>query len=1024
MRHIMRTTLFIMSLFVLLQSGAQIHVRYNQAGYFPGESKRAVVMSDTDIEGVSWSIKEGGTTKVSGTVGSSIVGTSDYTSQPYNYELDFSALMTEGNYTLEISGASPVPIAVKCSPYKLFIHQVLKTIRARRSGSNDAYIHEISHLGDASCVIWERNGSDNSNWQARGDGETADMLGGWYDAGDYIKFTLTSAYLTYEMLKAYEIAPELFDGVKDYSTTDLDDLLDEAKHGLDFLEKTMPEPGVFIIQTGGSADHNQGLRLPEDDALDGNRECYSALSKPQMGLTAAALALGARIFEAKGMNAQAQDYEDKAVEIYAAAKSSGTSAAWWQGGGEVYYADNNGNDNMELAAAELYKLTGTASYLTDAQNFGNDAGAAYWASWSSVNMMAHTTLLPDYSNISTPLTTDLSYFQSIGNATNNIWRAPHTSTWGTLYSYFSVANGSLLHQHVTGGETYQEMAKNVLDYTFGINPWGLSFVASEDLPNSITSTYAVMYRLQPSIFPTGEIAEGPTTLALHTSNRGYFYPAHDPDLWHDDFNTTNFTFFEQPGDYVCMETTIGGLADGLLLFSLASSLICEEQDACPGDPLKTKPGECGCGVPEGSCSATPIELPEDVLVGYWQNWSTMKLSEINPNYNVIQLAFATTKTGTDYDMEFNLPVGYTKAAFLNDIDDLHAEGKVVVLSIGGANDPVILDSESDKKTFVSSINQILEEYDYKIDGIDLDLESTSLNFGSWTMTSPAQGQLNVIDAVKEIMLSYANETGRMPLLTMAPETVYLQGGLSDWQVNNINGGAYLPIVAGLMNELSLIHPQYYNAGGASGGTFANDGVIYYDTGDPDYITALTETLIEGFTIKGGKGVFSGIAADKVAIGLPANECNAAGTGYILPEDVCDAMKYLKGEISKPSGWSYTLNDSYPSLRGLMTWSINEDALTCSGEWSFANIQSCLKSVVTDLDNHVETDAAVFPNPFSNTLHITKAGAIESVSVTNMLGEMVYEGDYTQDLGRDWSPGVYCIILYTGNESIAEKVVKR
>jgi hypothetical protein len=65
------------------------------------------------------------------------------------------------------------------------------------------------------------------------------------------------------------------------------------------------------------------------------------------------------------------------------------------------------------------------------------------------------------------------------------------------------------------------------------------------------------------------------------------------------------------------------------------------------------------------------------------------------------------------------------------------------------------------------------------------------------------------------------------------------GGLSQWQMENIHGGAYLPIIAGLQNELDLIHPQYYNAGGAQGGTIANDGQVYYDTGDPDYLTAIT-----------------------------------------------------------------------------------------------------------------------------------------------------------------------------------------
>ena len=73
------------------------------------------------------------------------------------------------------------------------------------------------------------------------------------------------------------------------------------------------------------------------------------------------------------------------------------------------------------------------------------------------------------------------------------------------------------------------------------------------------------------------------------------------------------------------------------------------------------------------------------------------------------------------------------------------------------------------------------------------------------------------------------------------------------------------------------------------------------------LTALTETLIKGFTIKAGKGFFSGVPASKVAIGLPANSCNAAGTGYVTPENVCDCCEIFKRRHYKNLiGFDYTL----------------------------------------------------------------------------------------------------------------------
>ena len=73
------------------------------------------------------------------------------------------------------------------------------------------------------------------------------------------------------------------------------------------------------------------------------------------------------------------------------------------------------------------------------------------------------------------------------------------------------------------------------------------------------------------------------------------------------------------------------------------------------------------------------------------------------------------------------------------------------MSIGGASGPVQLTSDSEKNEFISSINSILAEYSYKMDGIDLDFETSSLAFGtSWTISAPSAGQVRVVDAVKSI----------------------------------------------------------------------------------------------------------------------------------------------------------------------------------------------------------------------------------------------------------------------------------
>ena len=328
------------------------------------------------------------------------------------------------------------------------------------------------------------------------------------------------------------------------------------------------------------------------------------------------------------------------------------------------------------------------------------------------------------------------------------------------------------------------------------------------------------------------------------------------------------------------------------------------------------------------------QLPQNVMVGYWENWGSLSLTEIPKDYNVVQLAFGTTPSGSDHKIVFNVPNFYTDQEFKDDLKTLNSEGRSVILSIGGASDPIIISDSTEARGFVHSVDSILKWSEYEIHGIDLDFESTSLDFGPWTMTELAEGQKLIIWATKEIAKLFKEATGEKMILTMAPETVYLLGGLSDWQVNNVNGGAWLPILVGLLDDLDLIMPQYYNAGGAEGGTFGVDGKIYYDTGDPEYLTAITEGLIIGYTLKGSKGEYSGIPANKIAIGLPSNSCGAAGTGYVEPSKALEALDYLRGSIAKPETYVYTLQSSYSDIRGFMTWSINQDYNSCEGEWHF------------------------------------------------------------------------------------------
>jgi chitinase len=339
------------------------------------------------------------------------------------------------------------------------------------------------------------------------------------------------------------------------------------------------------------------------------------------------------------------------------------------------------------------------------------------------------------------------------------------------------------------------------------------------------------------------------------------------------------------------------------------------------------------------------QLPAKVLVGYHENWNSELLTQAHANYNVINLAFGVPKktgpTGTCMcDMVYTRPPGYaTNALFMADIDALHAAGKKVLLSIGGANDPIFLANATDKTTFINSMNAIFATYSNKIDGIDLDLEGASMKNSSsaaWTMSTPLPEQTNLITAIQSIMATYQTNTGKKMLLTMAPEVYYCTGALGSGQIGNW-GGIFLPIIDGLRTELDLLQMQLYNA---PGGMVAWNGTIYNE-GNPDFTLALNETMIKGFTCLSGKGNFVGLPASKIAFGYPANTA-AAGSGFLSYANICNAVKYFKGTIANPggAGWSYTMTASYPTLRGLMTWDIYLDKYSSAPSYAFATNYTC------------------------------------------------------------------------------------
>lgn len=216
---------------------------------------------------------------------------------------------------------------------------------------------------------------------------------------------------------------------------------------------------------------------------------------------------------------------------------------------------------------------------------------------------------------------------------------------------------------------------------------------------------------------------------------------------------------------------------------------------------------------------------------------------------------------------------------------------------------------------------------------------------------------------------------------MAPETAFVQGGMSAY-----GGiwGAYLPVIDALRDSLDVLQVQLYN----SGSMYGIDGGVYTQ-GTADFIVAMTEAVVQGFNT--GGGFFTGLPANKISVALPACS-NAAGGGFTDTAIVHSALNYILGVGAQPGNYTLLQSSGYNDLRGMMTWSVNWDAVnSCGGSYEYADNYENIFGNATGTEDLSFKQIKVYPNPSSHFILIEAMEMNVSddlVIIKNVLGEIV------------------------------------
>ncbi|GGP18542.1 hypothetical protein GCM10010970_05580 [Silvimonas iriomotensis] len=302
------------------------------------------------------------------------------------------------------------------------------------------------------------------------------------------------------------------------------------------------------------------------------------------------------------------------------------------------------------------------------------------------------------------------------------------------------------------------------------------------------------------------------------------------------------------------------------------------------------------------------------------------MANVSNDWDVIALAFADSDTNGNITFTrcqpSECPNVESDTDFKAAIKAKQALGKKVIISVGGANGLVQLNSAAAVTNFVTSVEKIIDTWG--LDGVDIDFEnqSLSLDAGDTDFTAPKTAKIvNLISALTQITSHYGSNF----VLTMAPETFFVQLGYSFYGPGpsgsaDARSGAFLPVIYAMRNQLTLLMVQDYNSGPITG----LDGQ-YHTMGGADFLTAMTDMEIAGFAVanNGGK-VWPGLRPDQIAVGIPANA--NAGNGFPATADVESSLDCL---MKGTNCGSYKPHQVSPTLRGLMTWSINWDVYSGS-----------------------------------------------------------------------------------------------
>lgn len=489
----------------------------DQFGYRPQDAKFAIIRNPKVGYDASESYTPGSTfqvidlnTKQSVLEGSLEYKTSGETDSYYGDEVwwfDFSLVQEPGTYyVLDVANNTrSYSFKIANDVYNSVLQDAVRMFFYQRAGcekkskyAGAAWADGASHIGykqDKECRIY-------SNLNSK---DYKDVHGGWYDAGDYNKYTTWGCNYVENLLSAYRENPEIW--TDDYNIPEsgngIPDILDEVKWEMDWILRMQNDDGsiLCIVNLEGGTPPST-VTAPSYYGPATTNASYAA---------AKAFAIGSLVYQ-KINKSYAETLYSAAIKAWNWAESN-QNVEFYNSQNNVGAGEQEGGEDDRLvqrlaSSLYLYEMTGDKKYLNVFESNYTKLRFFKWYNYFNQYQQTDQLMLLHYitmDNVSTTIQNKIrtnlkaaiekdgdfeamretdsyrSYTRHYNWGSNS-----HKCFYGIMYYLF--AEKDLCNN----ADDYKTFAEDYIHYIHGVNPFAMVYLTNMNergASNSVNQMY-------------------------------------------------------------------------------------------------------------------------------------------------------------------------------------------------------------------------------------------------------------------------------------------------------------------------------------------------------------------------------------------------------------------------------------------------------------------------------------------------------------------------------------------------------